>query len=233
MSEHISKQFDSDLELLRSKVLKMGGLVESQVVEAMDALLQGDTSQMERVRVQDALVNNLQVDIDNDVQHIIARRQPAASDLRMVLSVVRMVTDLERVGDEAKKIAKKSQRIYEHDSVSRPRFTELRHMSSMATDMLRQALDSFARLDVTNNADVVRSDKLVDEEFRSTVRQLITFMMEDPRTISLSLEILFIAKSLERIGDHAKNIAEHVVFLVKGKDVRHRGADNIENEIRS
>lgn len=233
MSEHISKRFDAELEELRAKVLRMGGMVEAQLIEAMEALSQGDTAQMERVRAKDAHVNALEIEIDHDVQHVIARRQPAASDLRMVLTVVRVVTDLERIGDEAKKIAKKSLSLYSGDTVSRPRITELRHMSSMATDMLRKVLDSFARLDISGNAAVVRSDKEIDEEFRATVRQLVSFMMEDPRTISNALDILFIAKSLERIGDHAKNIAEHVVFLVKGKDMRHSQLDELERETRS
>lgn len=232
MSEHISKRFDAELEDLRAKVLKMGGMVETQVIEAMEALSQGDIAQMERVRAQDAEVNALEVLIDHDVQHVIARRQPAASDLRMVLTVVRVVTDLERIGDEAKKIAKKSLNLYSSDTVSRLRITELRHMSTMATTMLRKVLDSFARLDISATADVVRSDKEIDEEFRSTVRQLVSFMMEDPRTISNALDILFIAKSLERIGDHAKNIAEHVVFLVKGKDLRHSEIDELERVTR-
>lgn len=233
MSEHISKRFDAELEDLRAKVLKMGGLVEAQLVEAMDALARGDTAQMERVRAQDKTVNALEIEIDHDVQHVIARRQPAASDLRMVLTVVRVVTDLERIGDEAKKIAKKSLSLHSYETVSRPRITELRHMSSMATDMLRRVLDSFARLDISGNADVVRSDKDIDEEFRATARQLVSFMMEDPRTISCALDILFIAKSLERIGDHAKNIAEHVIFLVKGKDLRHSHLEDLERETRS
>lgn len=233
MSEHISKKFDAELEELRAKVLKMGGMVESQVIAAMEALTTGNIEQMKAVRAQDAEVNAYEIEIDHDVQHVIARRQPAASDLRMVLTVVRIVTDLERIGDEAKKIAKKSLSLHSNDTGARPRINELRHMSTMATDMLRKGLDSFARLDISSNADVVRSDQLIDEEFRSTVRQLVSFMMEDPRTISNSLDILFIAKSLERIGDHAKNIAEHIVFLVKGKDLRHSQLEDLERETKS
>lgn len=233
MSEHISKKFDAELETLRSKVLKMGGMVESQVIAAMEALATGNTADMQQVRAKDAEVNAFEIEIDHDVQHVIARRQPAASDLRMVLTVVRIVTDLERIGDEAKKIAKKSLHLSENDTGARPRINELRHMSTMATSMLSKVLDSFARLDISANADLIRSDQQIDEEFRTTVRQLVSFMMEDPRTISNSLDILFIAKSLERIGDHAKNIAEHVVFLVKGKDVRHSQIEELERHSKS
>ena len=232
MSEHISKQFDLELEELRRKVLKMGGLVESQLVDDMEALAAGDIAKLELVRAQDAQVNALEVEIDDDVQRVIARRQPAASDLRMVLAIVRLVTDLERIGDEAKKIAKKGLRLSQSDTMIRPRFSDLRHMSAIAIDMLRKTLDAFARLDISQTPDVVRADQQVDDEWRGTARQLITFMMEDPRTISTSLDVLFIAKSLERIGDHAKNIAEHVIFLVKGKDLRHSALDDIERETR-
>lgn len=227
---HISKQFDTELEAVRSRVLQMGGVVETQIKDAVEALVSGDFDLMEKVIVGDARVNAFEVGIDDDCVHIIARRQPAASDLRMVLTVVKTITDLERIGDEAQKIARMSKLIHGSERIAMPRFKEIRHMADLVVDMLRRALDAFARLDMTSTASIVRQDALVDDEFRSVMRQLITFMMEDPRTISSGLEILFVAKALERIGDHAKNISEYVVYLVKGKDIRHTSIEDIERE---
>lgn len=232
-TDHISKQFDADLEAVRARVLQMGGLVESQILEAIHALQSGDLEHIERVILQDSKVNDLEVAIDNDCQNIIARRQPAASDLRMVLTIIKTITDLERIGDEAQKIARIARTIHESGRMNAPRFSEIKHVSELVVDMLRQALDSFARLDLTNTTRIVRQDLQVDEEFRAILRQLITFMMEDPRTISASLDIIFMAKAIERIGDHAKNISEYVVYLIKCKDVRHVSLEEIERATSS
>lgn len=228
--EHIFKQFDADLETVRSRVLQMGGLVEKQIVDAIEAMSSGDMELMNKVEEEDRRVNSFDVTIDEMCLHIIARRQPAATDLRMVMTMIKTTTDLERIGDEAKKIARMSKMIYEAERIHMPRFHEIRHMSTLVLDMLHKALDAFARLDLSEAAKVVRADLNVDEEYRSIIRHLITFMMEDPRTISTSLEILAIAKALERIGDHAKNMCEYIVYLVKGKDVRHTSVEEIERE---
>ena len=229
-SEHTYKQFDAELEAIRTQMLQMGGLVESQIQRAVEALVTGNKELMEQVVADDHRVNALEVAIDEDCSQIIARRQPAAIDLRMIMAVVKTITDLERSGDEAEKIARMAKLIYETDRLHMPRFSEIRHVADIAIGMLREALDAFARLDVATAMDVIKRDAQVDEEFRAILRQLFTFMMEDPRTISISLEILFIAKAIERIGDHAKNMAEYVVYLVKGKDVRHVAIEEIERE---
>jgi len=220
MHEHISKQFDAELETVRSRVLQMGGLVEEQIVKAIDALASGDLAVLESVIEDDHRVNAMEVGLDENCSHIIARRQPAAGDLRLVMAVIKTITDLERIGDEAEKIARMAKLIHSAERVHMPRL-ELKHVAGLALSMLRNALDAFARLDVNAALEVVKQDRGVDDEFRSILRQLITFMMEDPRTITRSLEILFVAKAIERIGDHAKNMAEYVVYMVEGRDVRH------------
>jgi len=230
MTEHIAKQFDLDLENIRTRVLQMGGLVEQQIVKAMQALGDGDMLLAEQVINNDHTVNRYEVELDEACTHVIARRQPTASDLRTVMMVVKTITDLERIGDEAKKIAKMSKVIHAGDMPFVPP-VPLSHVGDIAVEMLRKALDAFARTDLAAAAQVVRQDKEVDREFKSIMRQLITFMMEDPRTISRSIEVLFIAKSIERIGDHAKNVSEYVVYMAKGRDVRHIGIDAIEREI--
>lgn len=233
MSEHTLKQFDTELEEIRSKVLQMGGLVEEQIVRALDALSTGNVTLASQVMEDDYRVNALDVAIDEDCSTVIARRQPAAKDLRMVMAVIKTITDLERIGDEAAKIARMTRSIYESDRPTVPRVSEIQHVADIALGMLRTSLDAFARLDLTVAAKVVRQDEQVDKAFASILRQLITFMMEDPRTISHAIEILFIAKAIERIGDHAKNISEYVVYLVKGKDVRHISVENFEREALS
>jgi phosphate transport system protein len=230
--EHISKQFDAELEEVRSRVLQMGGFVEQQIEQSIEALTNGNEDLIEQVIAHDHRVNAMEVSIDEICNQIIARRQPAASDLRLIMMVIKTITDLERIGDEAEKIARMARLIYASDRMHSPRFVEIKHVANMAMDMVHKALDAFARLDLNAAAQIVRQDEQVDEEFRSIMRQLITFMMEDPRKISTSLEILFIAKAIERIGDHAKNMSEYVVYMVKGKDVRHVTADEIEREIR-
>jgi phosphate transport system protein len=230
MNEHIAKQFDVDLGNIHTRVLQLGGLVEKQIVQAMTALETGDIGMADQVIEQDHLVNRYEVELDEACTHIIARRQPAASDLRTVMMVVKTITDLERIGDEAKKIAKKARSLHATDTSFKPR-VPLQHAAALALDMLRKALDAFARTDASVAAQIARQDQEVDAEFKAIMRQLITFMMEDPRTITSSLDVLFIAKSIERIGDHAKNISEYVVYMAKGRDVRHIGIEAIEQEV--
>jgi phosphate transport system protein len=232
-SEHLSKQYDSDLDMLRSRVLQMGGLVEAQILAAIDGFSSGNPELFDRVIETELRVNGYEVSIDTDCSHIIVRRQPAATDLRLIMAVSKTVTDLERIGDEAEKIARMSKQIHERDRLKVQRFGQIRHVGNIAVQMLRQALDAFARLDAEQAAQVVREDLTIDDEFRSIVRQLITFMMEDPRTISSALEVLWIAKAIERIGDHAKNVAENVIYIVKGTDVRHTRFEDLEREAKS
>jgi phosphate transport system protein len=229
-TEHTSKQFDAELEAVRSRVLQMGGLVENQIRLAVEALVGGNEELMNRVIADDHRVNAMEVEIDETCSQIIARRQPAAGDLRMVMTVIKTITDLERIGDEAEKIARMAQLMSQRERINLPRSNEIKHAAELALDMLRKSLDAFARLDLHTAAQVVRQDEQVDEEFRAIMRYLITFMMEDPRTISASLEILFVAKAIERIGDHAKNMSEYVVYMVKGRDVRHVTVEEIERE---
>ncbi|MDZ4201135.1 MAG: phosphate signaling complex protein PhoU [Gallionella sp.] len=231
-NDHISRQFDAELEAIRANVLQMGGLVESQIKSAVESLLNGDVALMTRVIEDDHRVNAMEVKIDEVCSQVIARRQPTAGDLRLVMTVVKTITDLERIGDEAEKIARMAKLLSQKNSLNLPRYTEIKHASDLALEMLRKSLDAFARLDLVTAAQVVRLDEQVDEEFRAIMRYLITFMMEDPRTISNSLEILFVAKAIERIGDHAKNMSEYVVYMVKGRDVRHVTVDEIEREVQ-
>jgi phosphate transport system protein len=224
MSEHISKQFDAELEDVRTRVLQMGGMVEEQIRRAADTLVTGDMAEIAAVQENDHRVNAMEVDLDEACSHIIARRQPAAGDLRLLIAVIKTITDLERIGDEAEKIARMAKLIHDAERMHMPRI-EIRHVANLVLAMLRKSLDAFARLDVKAAQEVVRQDDAVDSEFRSILRQLITFMMEDPRTISRCLEVLFVAKALERIGDHSKNMAEYVVYMVEGRDVRHMRSD--------
>ncbi|UTH74845.1 phosphate signaling complex protein PhoU [Chromobacterium sp. IIBBL 290-4] len=230
MADHISKQFDLELETIRTRVLQMGGLVEQQILSAIEAMLSGDISRLDKVMAEDALVNAMEVGIDDDCLHIIARRQPAASDLRIVFTVIKIITDLERIGDEAAKIARMGKTIHQSERYQMPRFREIEKMAEVALAMLRRALDAFARLDTTAALELAEEDQRLDENFASELRQLITFMMEDPRTISMSIDTLFISKAIERIGDHAKNISEYVVYLVKGKDIRHTTLEDKKRE---
>jgi len=232
-SEHLSKQFDADLERLRSQVLQMGGLVESQILGAIEGFSTGNRELLDRVINNEPRVNGYEVAIDGDCSHAIVKRQPAASDLRMIMAISKTVTDLERMGDEAEKIARMSVRVHERDRPNVQRFGEIRHVGNIALQMLRQALDAFARLDAEQAARVVREDVAIDDEFSAIVRQLVTFMMEDPRTISTALEIVWIAKAIERIGDHAQNMAENVIYIVKGTDVRHTRFEDLEREAKS
>ena len=220
-SQHLSSQFDEDLSRLRTHVLQMGGLVETQVSGAIDAYTTGEVASVKSIVETDRKVNELEKAIDDDCAHIIAKRQPAASDLRLVLGISKIVTDLERAGDEAKKIAKGVRRIYEAGHMPSQYGVGIRHLAEAALAMVRQALDAFARMDGERALAVIRADNDVDVEFKSIIRQLITHMMEDPRTITTSIEIISIARAIERIGDHAKNICEQVIYVVEGRDIRH------------
>ncbi|CAN5120005.1 phosphate signaling complex protein PhoU [soil metagenome] len=221
--EHSSKQYDQDLETIRSKVLLMGGLVENQFRDAIACFRTGDADQAERVMKADENVNHLEVALDEACSHLIVRRQPAANDLRTVMASVKVITDLERIGDEATKIARAAKNIQGRGISSIDHHETVRVMAESAGDMLHDALDAFARLDEKQAARLIAQDAVVDHEFRSILRNLITFMMEDPRTISAALDTLWVAKAIERIGDHAKNIAEYVIYVVEGKDIRHTG----------
>jgi phosphate transport system protein len=229
-SEHLSKQYDADLEALRSGVLQMGGLVEAQIRDAIDAFSTGNAELIDQVTANEPRVNACEVRIDNECSHVVVKRQPAAGDLRLIMAISKTVTDLERIGDEAEKIARMSRQIHGGDRAEVQNFANIRHAADIALSMLRLALDAFARLDTAAAAKVIREDLAIDAEFRSILRQLITFMMEDPRTISTALEIVWVAKAVERIGDHAKNIAEYVIYIVKGTDVRHTRFEQVERE---
>ncbi len=222
VSEHTSKQYDAELESIRSRVLEMGGLVESQIRRALEGFATGDRALLDDVIATDHRVNGLEVALDGACSHVIVKRQPAASDLRLLFGITKTVTDLERIGDEAQKVARMAKSIHERDGgVRAVRGVDVRHAAEIALSMLRQALDAFARLDVNAAAEVIRQDAAIDSEFRSILRQLVTYMMEDPRTITTALEIVWVAKAIERMGDHAKNMAEYVIYIVKGTDVRH------------
>jgi phosphate transport system protein len=232
MSDHTSKQFDAEMEAIRSGVLSMGGLVERQVLRAIEALGEDEDARLiDAVAVDEQEINHMQSAIDQQCTQIIARRQPTAVDLRLIMTVTKIVNDLERIGDEAKKIAYKAANVRGSDRLTRIRYHDVVRMAGGTQNMLREALDAFARLDVNAAAGVVEEDDEIDVAFNAVMRQLISFMMEDPRTISAALEVVFIAKSIERIGDHSKNVAESVVQAVKGKDVRHASAEQIRAEV--
>jgi phosphate transport system protein len=232
MSDHTNKQFDAEMEAIRSGVLSMGGMVEKQLTRAIGALgPEHDAALIDAVGADEQAINQLQVTIDQQCAQIIARRQPTAVDLRMVLTVSKIVNDLERIGDEVKKIAYKAAETRGVDRLARVRHYDATRAAGDAMTMLQLALDAFARLDVSAAAGVIDRDADIDAAFASILRQLISYMMEDPRTITPAIQIVFIAKSIERIGDHAKNIAEAVVQVVKGKDVRHATADQIRAEV--
>ncbi|MDP2694693.1 MAG: phosphate signaling complex protein PhoU [Gallionella sp.] len=229
--KHTLAQFDAELDEVREQVMLMGRLVESQIRLAMEALKNNDVALMERVIEDDHRVNGMEVAIDEKCVQIIACRQPAANDLRMVMTVIKTITDMERIGDEAKKIARMGKRLSHQERFCSPRYTEIRHAANLVLDMLHQSLDSFSRLDISGVTHVIRQDELVDNEFRIILRYLVTLMMEDPRTISSALEMVFIAKSVERMGDHAQNMAEYMVYMIKGRSARHVSVEKIEREV--
>jgi phosphate transport system protein len=229
---HTSTGYEQQLEQAHALVLQMGARVERQVVDAIECLASGSIALIDQVLRHEAVINALERSIDGEASHIIARRQPAASDLRLLTALLKVTTDLERVGDEAKKIALQARTARGEGGARLPRQTEVRRMSLVVAGMLRRALDAFERLDLTGTAEVMRRDADVNDAYRAILRQLITYMIEDPRTISASLDLLFVAKALERIGDHAKNIAEQAIYAVKGADVRHATIAEIEQELR-
>ncbi len=229
MPQHTSKEFDKELEAIRTNVLELGGLVEGMIRSALRGLEEADVPLLKDVLHREKQVNRMEVDIDDKCNHVIARRQPTAYDLRFVLTCMKMVRDLERIGDEAEKIARMALYIHESNSPFTPR-VELTTMYDLVLRMMRQSLDGFARNDATNLADVIREDISVDDQFRNTLRLLISYMIEDSRTISRSIDLLFIAKALERIGDHSKNMSEHVVYMVKGLDVRHQDVEEVAKQ---
>ena len=231
-SEHTMKQYDVELESVRARVMQMGELVKNQVRLAIESLTNGDVTSMDRIISDDHRVNALEVDIDESCTQIIARRQPTAVDLRMVIMVIKTITDLERIGDEAKNIAITAKQLAQKNNLTLPRFEKIKNVSILTLNMLEKSLDAFSKMDISAVGEVVRQDEQVDEEFRVILRYIVSFMMEDPRAISSALEILFIAKALERIGDHAKNMSEYVIYMVKGRDVRHVTLDEIDREIQ-
>ncbi|MET3108296.1 phosphate transport system protein [Oxalobacteraceae bacterium GrIS 2.11] len=220
--EHSSRQYDADLEAMRSKVLLMGGLVENQFHDSIASYRVGNVELASSVIAADANVNQLEIDLDDACRHLILKRQPAANDLRTVMATVKVITDLERIGDESSKIARIAQaKEMQRNILIFNDYDAIRGLASQVGNLLHDSLDSLARLDHKQAIKLIAKDTLIDQDFRAVMRNLITYMMEDPRTISAALDALWVAKAIERIGDHAKNIAEHVIFIVEGKDIRH------------
>ena len=232
LSHHILSRFNADLEGVRSAVLQMGGLVEQQLRNGVKAIYTGDTRLGEEVTRLDHKVNAMEVAIDEDCSRILATRGPTASDLRLIVAIIKTITDLERIGDEAEKLGHIAARMASLDRPSE-RYREIRYMGESVAGMVHGALDAFARMDTEAALAVARGDRVVDEEYEAIQRQCITFMMEDPRTIRRALDVLWVARALERIGDHAKNICEYVVFMVLGKDIRHLSIEDVEEQIAS
>ncbi|MEY4653188.1 MAG: hypothetical protein RI884_1769 [Pseudomonadota bacterium] len=230
--KHLSAQFDSELNAVSSRVMELGGLVESQIHQAIYALSHFSVETAMRVMETEARVNAMEVEIDRDLSSIIARRQPTARDLRLLIAISKTTANLERVGDEANKIARMVKSIIDSGTARSLPTTDLRVAADLAAGLLRKALDAFARLDTTSAGSILKEDDLIDQEFGGFVRKLVTYMMEDPRTISASLDLLFLAKAVERIGDHAKNIAEFIIYVVKGADVRHASPEQIESVLK-
>ncbi|UUX97726.1 phosphate signaling complex protein PhoU [Aquabacterium sp. J223] len=232
--KHLSTQFDAELSGISTRVLEMGGLVESQVAQAVYALSQFSGEIASQVLVQEERVNQMEIDIDRDLSTIIARRQPTARDLRLLIAVSKTIANLERVGDEAARVARTVQRLLNSGMSSRLRLPvgDLAFEAELATAQLRKALDAFARLDTDRALEVLKQDDQIDQEFDGLMRKLITYMMEDPRTISASIDLVFVAKAIERIGDHAKNLAEVIIYVVKGTDVRHNPVAAVESMVR-
>ena len=230
LSHHILSRYNAELEGVRAGVLQMGGMVEQQLQNGVKALYEGDSRLGEEVARLDHKVNAMEVSIDDDCSRILATRNPTASDLRLIVAVIKTITDLERIGDETEKLGNIAARLA---SVERPadRYREIKHLGESVTDMVHGALDAFARMDPDAALAVARRDRVVDEEYDAIQRQCITFMMEDPRAIRRALDVLWVARALERIGDHAKNICEYVVYLVLGKDIRHRSIEDVEHAL--
>jgi len=232
--KHLSTQFDNELSGISTRVLEMGGLVESQVAQAVLALSTFNGDVATQVMEEEQRVNAMEIEIDRDLSSIIARRQPTARDLRLLIAVSKTIANLERIGDEAARIARTVQRLLNSGMSSRLRLpvADLSYESELATKQLRKALDAFARLDTEAAVEVLRHDDQIDQEFDGLMRKLITYMMEDPRTISSAIDLVFVAKAIERVGDHAKNLAEQIIYIVKGTDVRHSPVDTVESMVR-
>jgi phosphate transport system protein len=230
--KHLSTQFDSELTSVSSQVMELGGLVESQIRQAIYALSQFSVEVADEVTAREARVNAMELEIDRDLSSIIARRQPTARDLRLLIAISKTTANLERVGDEAEKIARMVRSIIHSGAPRSLPSLELRVAADLASGLLNKALDAFARLDVNAAVSILKEDDLIDAEFDGFVRKLVTYMMEDPRMISPSLDLLFLAKAIERIGDHAKNIAEFIIYVVKGEDVRHSTMEKIESVVK-
>ena len=230
LSHHTSTRFNEELERVRSKVLAMGGFVEEQLGRSLTALVEGDSALGRAVALDDYKVNGMELSIDEQCSRILATRAPAAGDLRMIVATIKAITDLERIGDESEKIALIATRLA---TLERPanRYREVRHLGRTVQILLHDTLDAFARLDADAALKTCRQDRVVDEEYEAIQRQCITFMMEDPRTIRRGLDVMWVVRSLERIGDHAKNICEYVIYTVHGKDVRHTSLDHVEREL--
>jgi phosphate transport system protein len=232
--KHLSAQFDAELSGISTRVLEMGGLVEAQVTQAVYALSHFSGEVASQVLVTEDKVNRLEIEIDLDLSTIIARRQPTARDLRLLIAVSKTIGNLERVGDEAARIARTVQRLINSGVSSKLRLpvNDVSAEAGMATASLRKALDAFARLDTAKALDVIKGDNQIDLAFDGLMRTLITYMMEDPRTISASIDLVFVAKAIERVGDHAKNLAEQIIYIVKGTDVRHNSLEAVESVVR-
>lgn len=231
LGHHISRRFNEDLERVRTKVLQMGGFVEEQLTRAVTALVEGDSQLGEEVASADHKVNQMEVGIDEECGRILATRQPTASDLRVIVAIIKTITDLERIGDEVEKVAVIASRLAAIEPPS-DKYREIRHLARLVTDMVHDALHSFARLDAQEALAVARRDRAVDEEYEAIQRQNITYMMEDPRSIRRALEVMWVVRALERVGDHAKNICEYIVYMVHGKDIRHLSLDDAEQQIK-
>lgn len=230
--KHLSTQFDTELNAVSSRVMELGGLVESQIRKAIYALSQFSSEVADEVELTEARVNAMELEIDRELASIIGRRQPTARDLRLLLAISKTTANLERVGDESAKIARMVKSIVESGSARSLPTLDLRVSADLASGLLRKALDAFARLDTAAAVSILKEDDEIDREFDGFVRKLITYMMEDPRTISASLDLLFLAKAIERIGDHAKNIAEFIIYIVKGADVRHATMEQVESAVQ-
>jgi phosphate transport system protein len=232
LSHHISRRFNEDLERVRGKVLAMGGFVEQQLAKAVQALVDGDSVLGQTVAGEDYRVNSMEVSIDEECSRILATRAPAAGDLRVVVTIIKAITDLERMGDECEKIGYIASRLATQERPA-DKYREVKHLGRVVQDMVHEALDAYARMDAAAALEVARQDRLVDEEYESIQRQCITFMMEDPRSIRRALDVMWVVRALERIGDHAKNLCEYVIYMVHGKDIRHTRLEDVESELRS
>ncbi|MBK7000557.1 MAG: phosphate signaling complex protein PhoU [Rhodoferax sp.] len=230
--KHLSTQFDSELTSVSAQVMELGGLVESQIHQAIYALSQFSMEAANQVSENEHRVNAMEVQIDHDLSSIIARRQPTARDLRLLIAISKTTANLERAGDEAEKIARMVRSIIKTAPPRSLPSLELRVAADLASNLLKKTLDALARLDVEAAVSILKEDDQIDQEFDGFVRKLITYMMEDPRMISPSLDLLFIAKAIERIGDHAKNIAEFIIYVVRGEDVRHLARESVESLLK-